>query len=86
LRRRVRPRWTLPRPAASSLETALVAFVQAHEVVMMHEAKPQVAAGKNAQIDVRVAKLREEWIANESIILNSISSHDMSSPAGCHDR
>ena len=53
---------------------------------MMHEAKPQVAAGKNAQIDVRVAKLREEWIANESIILNSISSHDMSSPAGCHDR
>ena len=75
-------------PAASSLETALVAFVQAHEVVMMHEAKPQVAAGKNAQIDVRVAKLREEWIANESIILklNSISSHDMSSPAGCHDR
>ena len=73
-------------PAASSLETALVAFVQAHEVVMMHEARPQVAAGKNAQIDVRVSKLREEWIANESIILNCISSHDMSPPAGCHDR
>jgi hypothetical protein len=32
---------------------ALDAFVQAHEVVMMHEARPQVAAGKNAQIDVR---------------------------------
>ena len=57
---RGRPRWTLPRPAASSLETALVAFVQAHEVVMMHEARPQVAAGKNAQIDVRVSKLRED--------------------------
>jgi hypothetical protein len=56
-----------PRP----LETALVAFVQAHEVVMMHEARPQVAAGKNAQIDVRVSKLREEWIANESIYHNS---------------
>eukprot|EP00900_Chrysochromulina_parva_P010921 jgi/Chrpa1/19830/Chrysochromulina_OHIO_Genome00005123-RA len=68
------------RPSHSGGPTALVAFVQAHEVVMMHEAKPQVAAGKNAQIDVRVAKLREEWIANESIILNCISSHDMSSP------
>jgi|LauGreDrversion4_1035100.scaffolds.fasta_scaffold477927_2 hypothetical protein len=32
----------------------------AHEVVMMHEARPQVAAGKNAQIDVRVSKLRED--------------------------
>ena len=65
-------------PAASSLETALVAFVQAHEVVMMHEAKPQVAAGKNAQIDVRVAKLREEWIANESKFL--IAFHPMICP------
>ena len=46
---------------------------------MMHEAKPQVAAGKNAQIDVRVAKLREEWIANESIILR-IAFHPMICP------
>ena len=44
--------------AAPSLETALDTFVQAHEVVMMHEARPQVAGGKNAQIEVRVAKLR----------------------------
>jgi hypothetical protein len=47
--------------AAPSLETALDTFVQAHEVVMMHEARPQVAGGKNAQIEVRVAKLRAEW-------------------------
>ena len=47
--------------AAPSLKTARDAFVQAHEVVMMHEARPQVAGGKNAQIEVRVAKLRAEW-------------------------
>ena len=36
-------------------------FVQKHEVVMMHEARPQVAGGMNAQIDVRIAELRATW-------------------------
>ena len=40
-------------------------FVQKHEFVMMHEARPQVAGGMlggmNAQIDVRIAELRATW-------------------------
>ena len=40
-------------------------FVQKHELVMMHEARPQVAGGMlggmNAQIDVRIAELRATW-------------------------
>jgi hypothetical protein len=38
---------TMDAPAPS---LALDAFVQAHEVVMMHEARPQVAGGKNASL------------------------------------
>ena len=50
-----------------SLGAALDAFVQKHEVVMVHEARLQVAGGMNAQIVVRIAmlrriaKLRETW-------------------------
>ena len=51
--------------AGPALEPALDAFVQAHEIVMMHEARPQVAGGmlggENAQIEVRVAQLRATW-------------------------
>jgi hypothetical protein len=47
--------------AGPALEPALDAFVQAHEIVMMHEARPQVAGGMNAQIEVRVAQLRATW-------------------------
>ena len=46
-------------------DAPLCDFVQKHEVVMMHEARPQVAGGmlggENAQIDVRIAKLRATW-------------------------
>ena len=47
--------------ADPSLEPALDAFVQAHEIVMMHEARPQVTGWMNAQIEVRVAQLRATW-------------------------